>query len=111
MSTHPEDAQQAPAPTPDDWLYGLEDTSPRSPVGAAPVRGHGGLRETRAKDRPPVSNWFGDPTPGGGEDGRPVPCTVCGAGLSQPRIDHGLTTCSRCRPVGPAPDASCAARS
>ncbi len=52
-------------PTSDDYLIG--DTTTTSPIGAgAPMLG---------------------------PDGTPVPCRICGAPLSQPRIDYGRTTC------------------
>lgn len=84
--------RETPAPTPDDLLHGFADGSLRSPdTLEAP-------REARTADRPQSGNGFADSAPGSDAAGRPVPCTVCGAGLSQPRIDYGRRTCPRCRP-------------
>ena len=94
MTTHPEGTHRdTPAPTPGDLLYGFEDSS--RPLPDARVAS----RDTRSAGRPLSGSGFADPTPGLDESGRPAPCTACGASLSQPRIDYGLTTCPRCRPA------------
>jgi hypothetical protein len=108
MNTHPEGThRETPAPASGDLLNGLEDSS--RPLPDPPVVSG----DTQSADRRPSGNGFADPTPDLDEGGRAVPCTVCGAGPSQPRIDYGLNTSSRCRParqprpVGAAAVASC----
>lgn len=107
MNTHPEGThRETPAPASGGRLYGLEDSSRPLPDRRV-LSG-----DTRSADRRPSGSGFADPTPGLDEAGRAVPCTVCGAGLSQPRIDYGLNTCPRCRPARQArPVAAAAATS
>lgn len=95
----------------DDLLYG----SP-SPHHDAPLRDYAPSGAQSPSGAKSPGGWFGDPTAGVDEHGRPVGCRSCGAPLSQPRIDYGLTTCRNCREHAggqsvdrPAPAAAAAA--
>jgi hypothetical protein len=91
---------------PPDLLHGLADSASRPP--GPVVR----AANARSADRRPSGDGFAGSTPGLDDGGRLVPCTVCGAGLSQPRIDYGLNTCPRCRPASqPSPAGAAAAAS
>ena len=95
MNTHPEGThRETPAPASGGRLVRPGADSSRPLPDRRVLSGH-----TRSADRLPSGSGFADPTPGLDEAGRAVPCTVCGAGLSQPRIDYGLNTCPRCRPA------------
>ncbi len=87
------EVEMNPLHPPDDLRYGFLDPPPAA----------ASTTLTGARGRPAGSNvrgrgggWFADPAPGVDDHRRPVPCHSCGVALSQPRIDHGLTTCPNC---------------